>query len=103
MMLTVIMLISSIIPAYAVNLNQTDNVEFDISFKAYYNLAATNRIVVSPDNPHLQSNSWIELKALHISDNYYEGFGHVDCDAPFDFVFNGEFANDTVKNVWGGI
>ena len=100
--LVFIIIFNTIFPVSAAN-NNSDIIDYDIQIKAFYNLASTQRIVVENENMRLENNSYIELTAINVSNNYFEGFGKINCNSPFCFVFNGDLETKIVDTISNGI
>lgn len=95
------MCVGTIFPISAIE--EEDYIEYDLSLRAYYNLASTRRIVVDNEEMRLSNDSYIDIYAINVVDNYYEGYGEVEGDDAFSMVFSGELITKNVTAVSNGI
>lgn len=100
-LLAVIMCLSFTFSVAAVD--TMDTVEYDLSIRAYYNLASVRRVVIENEEMRLSNCSYIDLNAINVSDDYYEGIGTVEGEEAFSIVFSGELKSQNVSTVSNGI
>ncbi len=101
LLLAIIMCLGTTLPVAAAE--NEDAVEYDLSIRAYYNLASTRRVVVDNEEMRLSNGSYIDLSAINVDGDYYEGFGTVEGEESFSIVFSGELKTKTVKAISNGI